>query len=248
MLKTVRCLRWDGDTFTEGEHDVAEESTLSVFVNGSHFATVMASPSMEREFIIGHLYSENIIDRPEDVESLTMEEGIVHVMLNNPLRARVSAKFIVSGCGGGTSFLEDAKLPKVHSDLAVSKDALFQAMSVVLTSELHKTTGGVHIVGLFDEGGAICLAEDVGRHNAVDKVIGCGLLKNVDFGRTFIVSSGRISSEITLKCSRANIPLAASRGAAMSLAVEIAEKTGVALVSFVRGGRMNIYARWGRVR
>jgi formate dehydrogenase accessory protein FdhD len=114
----------------------------------------------------------------------------------------------------------------------------------------YRQTGGVHVASLnrTEDGGLMVLAEDVGRHNAVDKVIGAGVLGGVDFGGCFLVLSGRLSGDVVLKCARVGLPLVASRAAALSSGVEIAEHCGVSLVGFVRGDKMNVYACAERVR
>ena len=116
-----------------------------------------------------------------------------------------------------------------------------------LSSDLHKTTGGIHVVALLDSEKVISVSEDIGRHNAVDRVIGHGLRSGIDFSRTFIVSSGRISSEMVRKCLIANIPVIISRSATTTLSVEIAEKTGLTIIGFVRAGKMNIYSQPQRI-
>jgi len=103
------------------------------------------------------------------------------------------------------------------------------------------------VVALLDSEKVISVSEDIGRHNALDRVIGHGLRTGIDFSRTFIVSSGRISSEMVRKCLIANIPVIISRSATTTLSVEIAEKTGLTVVGFVRSGKMNIYSRPQRI-
>jgi FdhD protein len=121
-------------------------------------------------------------------------------------------------------------------------------MKQTLQSDLHAKTGGVHIVGLFIPDGVVCIAEDIGRHNALDRVIGYGLLNNVIFSHTFAVSSGRVSSEMVRKCLVAGIPVIVSRSATTSLAVEMAENTGLTIIGFARSDQMNIYTHPERVR
>ena len=161
-------------------------------------------------------------------------------------------KFIVSGCGGGTSFLDESKLPAITSRLEVEHESVFAALKATLTSPVHRITGGVHLVGLFvvedQEAKPICIAEDIGRHNAFDKVVGYGLLNEVPFEHAFVTCSGRISSEMALKCARTNIALIASRGATTSLAIALAEKTGLCIIGFVRGETMNVYTHAERIR
>ena len=126
-------------------------------------------------------------------------------------------------------------------------DDIRAAMKQTLQSDLHAKTGGIHIVGLFNPGGMVCVAEDIGRHNALDRVIGYGLLNKVSFPGTFAVSSGRVSSEMVRKCLIAGIPAIVSRSATTSLAVEMAEKTGLTIIGFARSDQMNIYTHPERI-
>ena len=247
MLKEFNCLKFDGDKFIESRHEVIEEVLLSIFINGKYFVTAMISPQMVKEFVIGHLFSEKVIKDIKEIESLQVEENIVKVIINNPLKVLLVKKLIVSGCGGGSSFLDELKLPKISSNLKIDAGDIFSGLKSILNSDLHRITGGVHVVGLFHKKAVICISEDIGRHNALDKVIGCGLIKNVDFKEAFVACTGRISFDMALKCSVASIPIIASRGATTSLAIEIAEKTGLTTVGFVRGRRMNIYANEERI-
>lgn len=246
MKKEHVCLKLDDEEIRESMDWVVEESPLSIFINGRHFVTAMASPHMAKEFILGYLFSERIINGLPDVESLEIEGRVARLIIRNPIRAIVPRKPIVSGCGGIATFLDESKLPQINSRMLVDKNAIYEAMKVIYESELHATTGGVHSVGLFDENGTVCICEDIGRHNALDKAIGLGLVRGLDFGKTFVASTGRISSEMALKCSVAGIPIIASRGATTSLALEIAERTGLTVIGFVRTRRMNIYTNCWR--
>ena len=226
---------------------VVLEVPLSIFINGRHFVTAMTSPQMAEEFIAGYLFSERIIAGLSDIESLEIEGRTARLILRNPIKAILPRKPIVSGCGGGATFLDESKLPLINSDLSIEKKDIFEGMKAIFESDLHAATGGIHTVGLFDKTGAICICEDIGRHNALDKAIGFGLLRALDFGKTFVLSTGRISSEMALKCSVAGIPVIASRGATTSLALEIAERTRLTVIGFVRASRMNVYTCCWRV-
>jgi len=247
VLKKFNCLKFDMDNFIKSRHEVVEELPLSIFINGRHFVTAMISPQMVREFIIGYLFSEKVIKNIEEIESLQIEKNIAKVIISVPLKVLSEKKLIVSGCSGGSSFLDELKLPKISSNLKIDISNIFGGLKSLLNSDLHKMTGGVHIVGLFHKKALICISEDIGRHNALDKVIGCGLIKNIDFEETFVACTGRISSDMALKCSVASIPIIASRGAVTSLAIDIAEKTGLTAIGFVRGRRMNIYSNGERI-
>ena len=249
MIKECKCLRLDGASVEEATCQVVEEVPLSIFINGRHFVTAMTSPQMRKEFVIGHLFSERIISGPEEIESLEIEGNVARVIVANPMRAIVPRRPIVSGCGGIASFLDESKLAEIKSDLRIGRMQAREAMGAISLSETHIATGGVHSVGLFAERGPICIIEDIGRHNALDKAIGSALLlkQDFDFGQTFVACTGRVSSDMALKCSVAGIPIIVSRGATTSLAVSIAKRTNLCIIGFLRGGRMNIYAHSWRL-
>jgi FdhD protein len=136
----------------------------------------------------------------------------------------------------------------ITSDLKIGKEQAQEAMKAISLSEVHIATGGVHSVGLFDDSGAVCIIEDIGRHNALDKAIGHALAEGVDFSRTFVACTGRISSDMALKCSVAGIPVVVSRGATTSLAISIAERTNLCIIAFLRGKRLSVYTNPERFR
>jgi FdhD protein len=230
-----------GKEAAESACNVVEEVPLSIFINGRHFVTAMISPHMREEFILGHLFSERIIRGLSEVESLEIEGNVARAIIRNPMKTLLPRRPIVSGCGGIASYLDESKLSMIPSDLMIDKEEIFKAMKAISLSDVHKATGGVHSVGLFDKNGAVCIAEDIGRHNALDKVVGYSLKKEVDFGRTFAASTGRISSDMAMKCSSVGIPIVVSRGATTSLALKIGKRTGLTIVGFVRGKRLNVY-------
>jgi len=248
LYRELPIVRVDGDSFVPATHPVVEEMPLSVTVNGRHTLTAMTSPAMLREFVVGFLYTERIVKDLQEIESIRIEGSAASVLTKNPYSILTSHKTVLSGCGGSTSFLDAGRLPGITSDLTLAPEAIRAATKETLDSDLHRTTGGIHLVGLFDgEGKAIRIAEDIGRHNALDRVIGHGLLAGIDFSRTFAVSSGRISSEMVRKCLVANIPVIVSRGATTTTAVEAAEAGGLTIIGFVRSRKMNIYTGWERV-
>jgi FdhD protein len=236
------CIKLDEDAVEQSSCKIVEEIPLSIFINGRHFVTAMMSPQMKEEFVIGHLFSERIIKNLQEIESVEIEGNVARAIIVNPMKALLPRRPIVSGCGGIASYLDESKLPVINSDLVIHKEEIFKAMKSISLSEIHKATGGVHSVGLFDRSGAVCIVEDIGRHNALDKVVGYGLKRNVDFSKTFTSSTGRISSDMAMKCSSAGIPIVVSRGATTSLALKITERTGLTIVGFVRGRRMNVYS------
>lgn len=224
-----------------------EEAPLALFVNGRHAMTAMMSPANLEDFVTGYLFTEQIIKNTGEIESIRIEKNRISVITKNLFKVLGPKKTILSGCGGTSSFIDAEKLPKITSDFVISLEKIQERIKTVLDSDLHRTTGGIHVVALLDKESVISVSEDIGRHNALDRVIGYGLRSGIDFSQTFVISSGRISSEMVRKCLIANIPIIVSRSATTSLSVSIADKTGLTVVGFARGGKMNIYSHAERV-
>ena len=241
------CIKADGNTFEKVLHEVVEEVPIALFVNGRHAMTAMMSPVQLEEFVTGYLYTEQIIKGIDEIESIRTEKNRISVITKNLFKVLGPKKTILSGCGGSVSFIDAEKLPKIQSDFTITPKKIEESVRNALASELHRTTGGSHVVALLNNENLLYVSEDIGRHNAVDRVIGFGLRAGIDFSSTFIVSSGRISSEMVRKCLIANIPMIISRSATTTLSVEIAEKTGLTIIGFVRAGKMNIYSRSQRI-
>lgn len=265
MYSTVPCIKYDNGSMVPSSHEVVMEVPLVVFVNGRHALTAMVSPTMLEEFVTGFLYTERIIRKLEDIESLHIEESrernrdnnekingastlSASVLTKDPFSIMLSGKTVLSGCGGDTSYVDADRLPKIQSDMVTDISTIKSIMKETLVSELHTRTGGIHIVGLFGPEGNICVIEDIGRHNALDRTIGYGLKHGVDFSRTIVTCSGRLSSEMVRKCLMANIPVIASRGATTTLAISMGEQSGLTIIGFVRSQKMNIYTGAERIR
>jgi FdhD protein len=248
MFKTIPAISVDGEHHELITHEVVEEIPFALFVNGRHVMTAMMSPIALEDFVTGYLFTEQIISKVDDIESIRCEKNRISVLTRNVFTNIGPKKTILSGCGGAASYLDAEKLPSIRSDLTVTLPVISATMKAVLTSDLHVKTGGIHIIGLAGAGGVITRSEDIGRHNALDRVIGYGLRNGVDFSLTFVVSSGRISSEMVRKCLTANIPLIVSRGATTTLAVDIAGKKGLCVAGFVRGNRMMVYTHGERIQ
>jgi FdhD protein len=207
---------------TKAKERVVIELGLSIIINGRHFATAMITPMMEKEFIIGHLFGQGIIENIVDIESITVKDNIAEVTLP---KKEDKAKWS----------------PEIHSDFKVSREDIFDGVNAILKSKIYAETEAIHSAGLFKRGAEpICIAEDVGRHNALDKVIGYALINKIDFRNTFAASTGRMVSDMVSKICRANIPIVATKTAVTKLGVEIGERCGLTIIGFVRGIGMKI--------
>ena len=247
MFKRLSCTKVDGENKKRDLHEVIEEVPFALFINGRHAMTAMMSPVQLEDFVTGYLYTEQIIKNVDEIESIRIEKNRMSVITRNLFKVLGPKKTILSGCGGSASFIDTEKLPKVTSDYSITTTDIRTSIKAVLNSELHVTTGGIHIVALLDGDRLIAVSEDIGRHNALDRVIGYGLRNRIDLSKTWVIVSGRISSEMVRKCLIANVPIIVSRGATTTLAVDIAERTGLTVVGFARSAKMVVYTHGERI-
>jgi FdhD protein len=247
MYRDLPCRRVDAQGAREATDPVAEEVPVTVSVNGRQVATAMTSPGGLEEFALGFLFTEGIIRGKEEIDSIQVEKNSVKIITKDLLRVVGPKRTILSGCGGSASFLDPSKLPRVTSPLTVPAGEISRLMKDLLRSDIHQLTGGVHVVGLCGGGEVMARAFDIGRHNALDRLAGQALLRDIGLGQAYVLTSGRISSEMVRKCLVAGIPLIGSRGATTTLAVSLAERNGLTVIGFVRGGGMNVYTNPHRV-
>jgi FdhD protein len=230
---------------------VAEEKPLFIFLNRTHYVTILCSPSNLKELAIGHLLSAGIVKSIGEIEEVKLKEGACHVKLkvdvNLETRLKLSGtnpRIILSACGSSEPYQYSEKLPKVKTDLKVKADVILNCVSRLnFVAETYRKTGGVHAATVYEgDGKLVAFAEDVGRHNAVDKAIGLAALNKTDFGKCFLALSGRLTGDMVLKAARIGLPIIASLAAAVDSGISVAEKTSLTLVGFVRGKKMNVYS------
>ncbi|MCX8150678.1 MAG: formate dehydrogenase accessory sulfurtransferase FdhD [Candidatus Bathyarchaeota archaeon] len=237
---------------------VAEEKPLHLFVNTTFWATILCSPTSLRELAVGHLLSEGVLKSTQEVTDVILKEadGICYVKLKPTVEvadrvrlSRLHTRVIPSACGSGSPYQFTGRTPKVDSPLIVSAQIIFNSVNQLnFRAEGFRQTGGLHVAAIYKaDGSMIALAEDVGRHNAVDKVIGMVALKQGNFSEYFLALSGRISGDVVFKAAKVGLPIVASLSAALSSGIDMAETTNLTLVGFVRGKRMNIYSAPERI-
>lgn len=231
---------------------VAEEKPLYLFVNNLFWATILCSPTDLKELAVGHLLSEGILKSTDEIEDVVLKEkeNTCQVKLKSVINvedrvkvSRLQARVIPSACGGGSPHQYTGKIPRVESELRIKAQVVFDCVNQLnFKAEGFRKTGGLHVAAVYKaDGSAIALAEDVGRHNAVDKVIGMSALKGINFDSCFVALSGRMSGDVVFKAANIGLPIIASLAAALSSGIDMAEKANVTLAGFVRGKRMNIY-------
>jgi FdhD protein len=251
----VSILRLTEDVISETEDTVVREFPLTIVLNDQELVTMLCSPANQKELAVGFLYSEGLIEGSEEVKNVTLHEGTGVIRVETEggdelAREILFSRLITSGCGRGASFYNatDVTGRKLESLLRVSvSQILALTKSFQLMSDTYRATGGVHSAALCDTTSILVFSEDIGRHNAMDKVFGECLLKDIATDDCLVITSGRISSEILLKVARRNIPVLVSKSAPTNLGVKMANELGVTLVGFVRGKRANVYTNTWRI-
>jgi FdhD protein len=255
-------LRWDGETARDLEDDLAEEEPLEIRVRGRAISVTMRTPGHDDELALGFLLTEGIIRGPRDVLRVEPcernEEGnLLNVVLApdvpvdfERLTRHVFASSSCGLCGKATIDAIRSQFPAVTSDITIDPEVIARLPEIMRAAQAtFDRTGGLHAAALFDaQGRLIVLREDVGRHNAVDKVVGYCLL-NGPFPpeQHVLLVSGRSSFEIMQKALAARVPVVASVSAPSSLAANFARESGQTLIGFLRGRRMNVYANPQRI-
>lgn len=260
--RLVRVRRGGRDASGEIDDRVAVESPLEVRLHGEPFSVIMRTPGADRDLTAGFLFTEGIIRSAVDLARVSLvTESVVDVQLSDE-RARQLPSYLQSrrqvatnsSCGMcGRRNLESLEIdePALAMNWTVGADVIVGLPDGLRGAQVtFDSTGGLHAAGLFSLDGSLDVsAEDVGRHNAVDKIIGRKLYSDqVPLDRVVLFVSGRSSFEIVQKAFLAGIPLIASVSAPSSLAVDLAERAGITLIGFVREGRFNVYAHGERLR
>ncbi len=229
----------------EVKGDVVREQPLTVYVNGERFLTLLCSPFQLEPLVLGYLWMEKVITGLDEVAELQISEvdGRAEVTLRQPVTLPTE-RILTSGCGGGITFRIDPRLfPRITSDVRVSPADLGNRMHDLLREAVHyHASRGIHGAALADRDRVLLVAEDVGRHNAVDKLMGLALQRGIATTDRILLSTGRVSSEMLLKAARMSVPIVASRTSPTEMAVALAEQLGVTVVGYLRGESLNLYA------
>ena len=282
---TTRIVRWDGDRPQTGSDALAVEEPLEIRLAGCSVAVTMRTPGHDLELAAGFLFTERIIRSRADMASVShcppdgpeAPSNVVNVQVTDPSLVdpeRWQRGFLATSscgiCGKASIEAIHREAPPVRSDLRVPYSTLCRLDGRLREAQaVFGQTGGLHAAALFDPAGRLLLLrEDVGRHNAVDKVIGAVLLheregrdpskrarcpggqgadERLPLQDRVLMVSGRASFEIAQKALVAGIPVVAAVSAPSSLAVDLARSAGMTLVGFLRGNRLNVYAGEERI-
>ena len=258
----------DGVVSACDERLVVEEP-LEIRLAGRRFTVTMRTPGHDEELITGFLFAEGLVSAKGDIDEIRrvrgnkgeLEPNVFDVILRikaDEFSERLKRNFVVSSsCGvcGKTSIESlEQRIPIVESDTRVAAATIIGLPALMSDAQqIFAATGGLHAAGLFDLADSdaaklFVLREDIGRHNAVDKVIGHALMQGrIPFGNSILMVSGRVSFEIVQKAAAAGIPILCAVSAPSSLGVELAEELGITLVGFLRVSSFNVYTHRERI-
>lgn len=256
MMASEICSKREVTVYQGGNHAISEvavvqEKPLTLFLNHIELATMICSPGGYEELGVGFLISEGMIEKRSDITSISCreEEGLLWIETSTP-NTQVNGflrRHMASCCGRGRAglyFINDFRqLQTLESDSIFSAQQLLDFMSQLEDrSKNFRLTGGVHGAALASHSGLMYMFEDIGRHNAVDKVFGKAFLEEINTHDKCLVLSGRIASEILIKAARNKVAFVLSRSAPTELTIELAEDLNITVVGFARGDRLSIYS------
>jgi FdhD protein len=270
-LRKEKVLIYNHDIFELKEDNVAVEEPLEIKLTDTqdfpiNLAVTMRTPGNDLELVAGFLFSEGIIKNVEDIEKFEYEKDVFGIENKNSVIIKIKANaeinldkikrniLTTSSCGICSSVYIDQifkrieRLPK--GDFKVNKDLILELPNFLNTYQsIFSKTGGVHASALFDKkGNLICIMEDVGRHNAMDKLVGKMLIeRKIPLDDCIVLFSGRASFELVQKSILAGIPFIVAIGAPSSLAIELAKIFNVTLIGFLRNKKFNVYSGFHRL-
>ena len=254
--RMITRVRLDGELSERVKDEVVVEDQVELYVNDILHAVFTCSPYEIRELVVGHLLTDGTIRNTEEVTSLEISKGSAHVHLakKHALPSQKKPRLISTSCVSGTlkippHLLIRAQKAKSDASFRLRSQTIFEAAKTLNSkASIFRRTGGTHACALFDENRRVLsFSEDIGRHNAVDKVIGRAALEGGSFARTMLAITGRITFEMAVKAATMAIPVIVSISAPTDKAVKTAEMFGLTLIGFARATRFNIYTYPDRI-
>jgi FdhD protein len=242
MKKEINIKRYKNGNISEEKDVVVEEKNIDLIINKKVKLTVSMSPRDLKAFTFGFLLTSGLISSTGEIQTLNIQDNIIDVGLTTPLRHL--KMFLPSSCAGGNLVETETGVPKnpfqqvIHPpfDQLPNLYKEFNRYSIIF-----EETGGVHSAAISEGNYIKFFSEDIGRHNAMDKVIGKALLQGIDFNSHFLLTSGRVSGEIVKKVLYAGLRSIVSRSAPTSAAIKRAKQVNMGIIGFLRGNRFNIY-------
>jgi len=257
LLKYVAVRKINREKWTDQVVPVIQEMPITVLLNGREVVTLLCTGSNLEALAVGFLRSEMLINKPYDIQNITLDEkkGEVYVITKREVVIEESLprkRAIASGCGKGTVIyteIQSGLSNKVESSLTLYVNQIFFLMSqLIKQSELYRKTRGVHNAALANLEKILLFRADIGRHNAVDMIYGTCFLENISFEDKILLTTGRITSELILKVAKMRIPVVLSRHVATYHAISLAQNVGMTVVGDVRAEKFVVYTHPERIK
>ena len=239
----VTCRFFRDETWRKETVAIPGELPLTISVNGQEVATVLCTPAGLTRLVLGFLYLEGIIADRHEVASLRLceDEPVAEVRLRKSEYEAPPRRTITPGCGSGIS--PAARPPQVVSDITVTPEQILALMrQLYQRQDLFQEVGGIHSSALADREKILVSAEDIGRHNTLDRIMGECLMTGLSAQDKILLTTGRISSETVLKAARMQVPIVVSRGTPTERAVKLGEELGITIIGYVRGNRLSVFS------
>jgi FdhD protein len=232
------------------EDEVIAEALVTIYVNGMELTTIMASPEDLDDLVLGFLKNEQLIDDLQDIDHIHLSKNhcCVDVWLTQTIE-KPERVIITSSCGGGITFTDPLiDIEPLEYDFSISPKRLFQLFQRLhFPGSLYSRARGVHTAGLSDGENILAVAEDVGRHNAVDKLLGKCLVRGIYTEGRLLLATGRVSSEMLRKGALMGCPIIASRNSVTSMSIAMARAWRITLIGYVRQQTLRVYSHPERV-
>ena len=249
--KPIHYKQYEFQTWKTFDAETIVEAPVSLTVNGKVWLTFMCTPIDLEALAVGFLYNEGLIKKMDEVEDVRVcEHGDnIDVWLKHIAEQPIAWRK-TSGCTGGVTAVDLLAKPNISlsSNIKLHPDVIESFVEMLLKAqELYRKTGGVHTSVLSDGEKTLFSAEDIGRHNTLDKIAGFCLMNDVWTESRILITTGRISSEMLQKAAQLNVPILISRTSPSSLSIEMAERYGITLIGYARKNRFNVYSNMQRV-
>lgn len=244
----ITCERYSSGVWNKTSVQVPTEGEFTLVINGQELVSILCTPAKLDCLAVGFLYAQGIISGLEDIFSMKIDEEntTADITLTKTEFKLPVKRTLTSGCGGGISFKTGAE--KVNSSLVIDIETIFMLMNKLQSQmEIYHKSGGVHGSALADKEKIYILAEDIGRHNTIDKVQGEYLLRRLKLKDGILLSTGRVTTEMLIKAAMMNVPIIISRTSPTDRAIKLAKDLGIALVGYVRDERFFVYSHQERI-
>jgi FdhD protein len=246
----ISCQKYVDGKWQQITLSIPKEMEFTIYINNQELVTILCTPFKLNCLVLGYLLAEGIIADMRDVASMRVceNEALADVKLKQSDFALPQKRILTSGCGGGVSLNTKMGASKIKADISVAPKQILKLMRDMLeSSRLYNLTGGIHTSALCDDKAVMVVGEDIGRHNTLDKIMGECFLRKMSTKDKILLTSGRVSSEMTRKAARMQVPIIASLTSPTQLAVTLARNFDITLAGYVRGTHFTVYTRPDRL-